>query len=84
MAEKVLIQRAKTAIKKYRSQEIARNAIQVFLLSDKRDVSFRKDTRGGLFGSKRYFMINEAIDIDRCVDLVDGKCWSYIENQQTI
>lgn len=84
VAEKVLIQRAKTAIKKYRSQEIARNAIQVFLLSDKRDVSFRKDTRGGLFGSKRYFMINGAIDIDRCVDLVDGKCWSYIENQQTI
>lgn len=71
-----LFKRAKDAISKYRKDEIMLNGIQVFLLSDRREVYFKKDSKGGMFGSKKYFMINEAKDVDSCAVLINNKKWS--------
>ncbi len=77
--EKELFERAEAHIRKYRIDEIKQNGIQVFLLSDQRTVNFGKDTKGGLFGSKKYFVISEATDIDSCAELIRGKKWSDFE-----
>lgn len=74
--ENELIRRALDSVKAHRGQEITRNAIQVFLLDEKRNVVFKKDTKGGLFGSKRYFLIDGADNIDKCVTIIDNNCWS--------
>ncbi|MBR3011559.1 MAG: hypothetical protein IKH91_12270 [Prevotella sp.] len=79
--DKELLKRAKEAIKKYRIDEIRQNGIQVFLLSDPRKVDFKKDTKGGLYGSKKYFMINDAKDIDSCAKLIKERKWSDIESK---
>ena len=71
-----LFRRAKTAISTYRKDEIMQNGIQVFLLSDRREVCFEKDSKGGMFGSKKYFIINDAKDIDSCAALINNKKWS--------
>jgi hypothetical protein len=76
-----LFDRAKSFIEKYRSDEIKQNGIQVFLLSEQREVNFVKDTKGGLFGSKKYFMINEATDIDSCAKLIRNKKWTDFESK---
>ena len=76
-----LFDRAKSFIEKNRSDEIKQNGIQVFLLSEQREVNFVKDTKGGLFGSKKYFMINEATDIDSCAKLISKKKWTDFESK---
>ena len=79
--DKELFERATAHIRKYRIDEIKQNGIQVFLLSDQREVNFKKDTKGGLFGSKKYFVINEATDIDSCAMLIREKTWSDFESK---
>lgn len=79
-ADNELFKRAEAFIRKYRIDEIKQNGIQVFLLSNKKEVNFRKDTKGGLFGSKKYFVINEAKDIDSCAKLIRDKKWSDFES----
>lgn len=76
LEDTALINRAKSAIEKYRKNEIHKNGIQVFLLSGKKEVQFEKDTKGGLFGSKKYFMVYDVKDIDDCVIKINGKKWS--------
>lgn len=66
-------------IRKYRLDEIKQNGLQVFLLSELREVNFKKDTKGGLFGSKKYFMINDATSTDSCAQLIREKKWSNFE-----
>lgn len=79
--EEELFERAKAFIRKYRIGEIKQNGLQVFLLSEQREVNFKKDTKGGLFGSKKYFAISEATDIDSCAKLIKGKKWSDFETK---
>ncbi len=79
VSDKDLFELAEANISKYRSEEIRQNGIQVFLLSNQKEVNFTKDTKGGLFGSKKYFMISDATDIDCCADLIREKKWSDFE-----
>ena len=80
-SDSIFINRAVSAIKKYRQDEIKRNGIQVFLLSSEKQVNFIKDSKGGMFGSKKYFIVNDAVDIDRCVSIINEKKWSDFENK---
>jgi len=56
-SENELIQEAKQKISfyDYRMKEIRNNGIQVFLLENRFEVNFRKTSKGGLYGNKKYF-----------------------------
>lgn len=51
---------------------------KVFLLKDTEKVNFKKDTSGGMFGSKFYvFIKNKAIDkVSELKEVIDNKNWS--------
>lgn len=68
--------RALTAVRTYRTDEIKRNPIQVFLLSNCHNVDFRKDSPGGLYGSKKYFEIKECKNIDDLAAIINNSIWS--------
>lgn len=55
--ESELIQEAKDKILlwDYRKEEIQNNGIQVFLLENPNEVNFKKTSKGGLYGNKKYF-----------------------------
>ena len=55
--EKELIEEAKSKISlwDYRREEIKNNGIQVFLLENPAEANFRKTSKGGLYGNKKYF-----------------------------
>ena len=63
--EKELIEEAKGKISlwDYRQEEITNNGIQVFLLENPAEANFRKSSKGGLYGNKKYFW-NLAKDAD--------------------
>lgn len=77
--EKDLKRRALDAVRKYRADEIKHNPIQVFLLSEHRPIHFEKDTLGGLYGSKKYFVIKEGKDIDDLADIINNAKWSQFQ-----
>jgi hypothetical protein len=51
---------------------------QVFLLENGRDIEFKKDSKGGLFGSKIYFndIAKDCKDITELAKKLNGKVWS--------
>ena len=55
--DKELIEEAKSKISlwDYRREEIKNNGIQVFLLENPAEVNFKKVSKGGLYGNKKYF-----------------------------
>ena len=69
---------AKTLVAKYRRDENLSTPLQVFILDNEREVSFVKDTAGGLWGSKIYFhdIARKCKSIDDLVDIIDNKRWS--------
>lgn len=75
-----LIKEAKAKIKQLRSVEIQQNSIQVFLLSNKAKVNFTKDSDGGLYGSKIYFVFKNTSNLDALKDLIDNRSWSEFRN----
>ena len=75
-----LIKCARTKIKQLRSVEIKQNSIQVFLLSNQLKVNFTKDSDGGLYGSKIYFVFKNISNIHALKDLIDNKSWSEFRN----
>lgn len=76
VSETELIIQAKEAITKYRQNEILLNGIQVFVLSNRREVEFIKDTPGGMYAAKKYFTIDDCKDIDDLVNRIDKQVWS--------
>jgi hypothetical protein len=52
--------------------------VRVFLLGQLHDTEFRKDSPGGMMGSKQYFDISflEAKDAKELAELLNGKTWS--------
>ena len=74
--ETELLRQAIDAVKKYRNEEIKRNGIQVFLLKNKHDVFFEKDTPGGLYGPKKYFYFKKCKDMDALVEIINNSKWS--------
>lgn len=71
-----LFKRSKEAIDEYQSAEMKQYGIQVFLLSNPKKVNFIKDTKGGLYGSKKYFIINDVQNIDDLSKRIHDKKWS--------
>jgi hypothetical protein len=55
--DKELIEEAKQKISlwHYRTAEIKNNGLQVFLLENPCEVNFKKTSKGGLYGNKKYF-----------------------------
>ncbi|MBR6445505.1 MAG: hypothetical protein IKS94_03620 [Prevotella sp.] len=78
LQEKDLKSRAKKAIQMYRKDEIERNGLLVFLLSEKREISFEKDSQGGLYGSKIYFNVKSNNIEDLVKELNENK-WSALK-----
>jgi len=70
--------RASNLINQYRKNEIQKSDFQIFLLSNKREITFKKDSKGGLFGSKIYFTI-KSDNIDDLKKELDGKCWGDLD-----
>lgn len=68
-------------IKTHRSQEHQIHDLQVFLLDNKQNTSFRKDTAGGMYASKQYFTIDSAITIEELAQLLNGKTWNEYNNK---
>lgn len=70
---------AKNKIDLLRREEIKTRNLKVFILSDGRDVSFEKDSSGGLYGSKIYFEFPNC----QCINDVENeikikKVWSAV------
>jgi hypothetical protein len=57
ISEKELIEEAnqKISLWDYRLEEIKNNGLQVFLLENPYEVNFKKTSKGGLYGNKKYF-----------------------------
>ena len=61
----------------WRLNENSQKSLQVFFLSNRRDVSFVKESAGGMFGSKKYFkdIASDCITIDDLANKINNKCW---------
>ena len=55
--------------------------LRVFLLGPLHDTDFRKDTPGGMFGSKRYFDVG-AFDVEKLASQLREKTWSQLQAQE--
>ncbi len=71
-------EKAKEKVKKLRPLE---GAIRVFLLGKLYETNFQKDSRGGMFSSKRYFNIAklQAANVEELSEKLNGKKWSEFE-----
>ncbi|MFA0964061.1 hypothetical protein AB9P05_19795 [Roseivirga sp. BDSF3-8] len=75
--EQSYIEEAKAFVSTYRSGEIQKRDLQVFLLDDKKPVNFKKDTHGGMQQSKLYFYIAKGMNnTEELAQKIDGKTWS--------
>ena len=69
-------------IKTYRSDEHQIRDLQVFLLSDRHETSFIKDSDGGMYASKKYYTIDPNISVKDLAQLLANKKWSeYNDNK---
>lgn len=57
--------------------------LRIFLLGQLHDSDFRKDTPGGMFGSKRYFDVSalDPADAQQLASKLRGKLWSQFQGQ---
>ncbi len=79
LEDQELIKTAEDKLKLLRSDEILTRNLKVFVLSNGKEVSFEKDTYGGLYGSKIYFEFPKC----QCIDDVENeikqkKVWSAV------
>jgi len=77
------IQQASAKLQKIRPTRPRQYPLRVFLLGPLHDTDFRKDTTGGMFGSKRYFNVAalEAADAQELASRLRGKTWSQLRGQ---
>lgn len=77
--EKELSERALSQIKhsgEWRKEEALSHGTQVFLLGDLHETAFRKETPGGMMGSKQYFYnIPKDITAQMLADQLKGQTW---------
>lgn len=73
-----VIAKAKAFVQKYCKSWSQTPSIQVFLLSDTKEVDFVKSTKGGLFGSKLYFegIAKGCENTSDLAKIINGKSWS--------
>lgn len=79
LEDQELIKTAEDKLNLLRSDEIKTRNLKVFVLSNGKEVSFEKDTYGGLYGSKIYFEFPKC----QCIDDVENeikqkKVWSAV------
>ena len=58
----------------WRKEELANNEMQMFLLDKLKPLEFRKESRGGMFSSKRYFYV-KAKNINELFNELNKKTW---------
>ncbi len=58
----------------WRKDELANNEMQMFLLDKLNPLEFRKESRGGMFSSKRYFTV-KAKNINELYNELNKKTW---------
>jgi hypothetical protein len=72
-----LNKRAIAEVRKWRSDEVEKHSMQVFLLSNKAQTRFTKDTPGGMQSSKIYFSgFSECEASAEVARLLNDKTWS--------
>jgi hypothetical protein len=73
--ESELIEEAKYKISLWsnRIEEIKNNGLQVFLLDNPHEVNFRKTSKGGLYGNKKYFWdLAKELNANNSKELAEG------------
>ncbi len=77
------IRQARSKLQRIRQTRPRQYPLRVFLLGPLHDTDFRKDTPGGMFGSKRYFNVAalEAADEQELASRLRGKTWSQLQGQ---
>jgi hypothetical protein len=77
------VQHARAKLEKIKDTRPKQYPLRVFLLGPLYDTDFRKDTPGGMFGSKRYFNVAElkAADAQDLALRLNGKTWSQLRDQ---
>lgn len=70
--------KAMAMVRKYREQENRTTPLQVFILDNEREVSFVKESKGGLRATKVYFetIAKDCKGIDELADRIDKRSWS--------
>ncbi len=76
--EKAICNKAKETVKKYCHEENKIKPMQVFILGERREVNFKKDSTGGMWGTKLYFknIAKGCKGIDDFAELLKDKTWS--------
>lgn len=72
-----LKRKAKNVALKYRKQEVKLTPQQVFILSNAKEVTFDKNDKGGMWGTKVYFetIAKDCQDIDELVSKINNRVW---------
>lgn len=80
LSNEIITNKSIDAIKKYERRAIENKHIdlQVFILSNRVKVSFQKDSKGGMFGSKTYFwdIAKDCSTVEELAKKIDKKKWS--------
>jgi len=74
------IKKARAKLQQLRQLRAREYPLRVFLLGPLHNTDFRKDTPGGMFGSKRYFDIAtlDFADAQELASQLHGKTWSQL------
>ncbi|PKM86295.1 MAG: hypothetical protein CVU87_12515 [Firmicutes bacterium HGW-Firmicutes-12] len=79
-SDKELIEEALQKLKQceqWRLDEVQRYDLQVFLLGERYPTNFRKDSKGGMMGSKQYFwnIPKDVTNAKMLAEFLNGKAW---------
>lgn len=77
MDEREIQEKARKYIQEHREDENRSKPMQVFILSNCKEVHFVKQSSGGLWGSKIYFenIAKDCQNIDELANIIDGQTW---------
>ena len=83
-SEQIILDRAKKHFDEWEEWRIIENrevSMQIFLLGAPFETSFRKDSYGGLYGSKKYFrgIANDVSTAQELAQKLDGENWKRFE-----
>lgn len=78
--DKTLRELARSKVKQFRTKN-PEDPRRVFLLADQAETDFRKDSPGGMLGSKRYFDVSrlKAMDAADLANKLRGQVWSVFQ-----
>ena len=76
------IEKARAKVRKLREHRRQEYPLRIFILGELHETDFRKDTAGGMFGSKQYFDVAEldSADGQQLASKLRGMVWSQLHD----